>query len=142
MSACRQAIPADADEVFSLACEFATSFTPAREEFDASFLRLLASGDAALLVAKDADHVVAGYLLGFVRDTFYANGPVAWVEEIVVQEGQRRNGLGSELMAVFEAHARSRGARLVALATRRASAFYEAIGYGESATYFRKDLGA
>ena len=43
-------------------------------------------------------------------------------------------------MTRFEAWAAARGCRLVALATRRAAAFYGAIGYEESATYFRKIL--
>ena len=34
----------------------------------------------------------------------------------------------------------TRGSRLVALATRRAARFYAALGYEESATYFRKVL--
>jgi hypothetical protein len=44
------------------------------------------------------------------------------------------------LMRGFEAWARARECRLVSLATRRASAFYAAIGYEESAVYFRKLL--
>ena len=52
----------------------------------------------------------------------------------------RRRGVGAELMAGFEDWARSRGARLVALATRRAARFYLALGYEASATYFRKLL--
>jgi hypothetical protein len=43
-------------------------------------------------------------------------------------------------MESFEAWAHSRGARFVALATRRAGAFYSALGYEESAAYFRKTL--
>jgi hypothetical protein len=43
-------------------------------------------------------------------------------------------------MQAFEAWAQTREARLVALATRRAAPFYQAIGYEESAIYFRKLL--
>lgn len=35
---------------------------------------------------------------------------------------------------------RQRGARLVALATRRADRFHESLGYERSAAYFRKVL--
>ena len=48
--------------------------------------------------------------------------------------------IGEALMRDFEGWARSRECRLVALATRRAAAFYRAIGYEESATYFRRLL--
>jgi hypothetical protein len=43
-------------------------------------------------------------------------------------------------MQDFERWAAERGAKLVALATRRAAPFYQALGYQESATYFRKLL--
>lgn len=43
-------------------------------------------------------------------------------------------------MQDFERGATGRGARLVALATRRAAPFYHALGYEESATYLRKLL--
>ncbi|MDQ0635950.1 GNAT superfamily N-acetyltransferase [Arthrobacter pascens] len=41
---------------------------------------------------------VVGYLLAHCRATFLANGPVAWVEEIMVAERARRNGVGQALM--------------------------------------------
>lgn len=43
-------------------------------------------------------------------------------------------------MTTFEDRVRKRGGRLVALATTRASSFYEAIGYDRHATYYRKNL--
>jgi len=58
----------------------------------------------------------------------------------MVEEVQRRDGVGRALMAAFEAWAKSRGSRLVGLATRRAAPFYKALGYEESATFFRKLL--
>jgi GNAT superfamily N-acetyltransferase len=41
-------------------------------------------------------------------------------------------------MAAAEAWARRRGARYVAMATRRAARFYQALGYEDSAVYFKK----
>ena len=52
----------------------------------------------------------------------------------------RRVGIGRSLMTSFEDWPAGRGAKLVALATRRAAGFYRAVGYAESATYFRKPL--
>jgi GNAT superfamily N-acetyltransferase len=80
------------------------------------------------------------YLLGFLHDTFYANGPVGWVEELMVNSTYRRRGGGRMLMVEFERWVSGRGGRIVALATRRASEFYQAVGYEESATYLRKVL--
>jgi GNAT superfamily N-acetyltransferase len=79
-------------------------------------------------------------VLGFDHYTFFANGRVAWVEELMVREPFRRQNIGQCLMQAFEAWAKARGCKLVGLATRRAAAFYQAIGYEESATYFRKLL--
>ena len=81
-----------------------------------------------------------GYLLGFRHLTFYANGPVAWVEEIIVRGHDRERGIGRALMSAFEQWAAGQGCALVALATRRAAPFYRALGYEESAAYFRKVL--
>jgi GNAT superfamily N-acetyltransferase len=60
------------------------------------------------------------------------------VEELMVREDCRRNGLGRELMSAFERWAMERHSRLITLATRRAAPFYTAIGYEQSAVYFRK----
>ena len=43
-------------------------------------------------------------------------------------------------MDSFEQWAAAEGCTLVALATRRAAPFYRALGYEESAIYFRKVL--
>ena len=129
----------DRDTLFTLVTQFATSFAPKRELFEISFDQLLADESACLPVAGEPGEVV-GYCLGFDHYTFYANGRVAWVEEIMVREELRREKIGAALMSAFETWAKSRGSTLVALATRRAAPFYLALGYEDSATYFRKLL--
>jgi len=135
----RASLATDAGAVLSLARPFATSFAIDERAFHRSYAELLASPEARLLVAESGSTIV-GYLLGFDHHTFFANGRVAWVEEITVDEHCRRKGVGQALMREFEAWARARECRLVALATRRAAAFYAAIGYDDSARYFRKLL--
>ena len=135
----RPAQTADLEAVFSLAKDFATSFRPEMEIFRASFGKLIENHDALLLVAEQSG-CICGYLLGFDHDTLFANGRVAWIEELMVHEEQRREGIGRQLVEQFENWARTRGSRLVALATRRAASFYSAVGYEESAAYFRKLL--
>jgi GNAT superfamily N-acetyltransferase len=141
MIACdiRRAAPQDIEAVLALARDFATSFVVDPAAFRKSFATLLADPHACLLIAEQ-DWQVVGYLLGFEHTTFYANGPVAWVEEITVSKQHRRRGVGRLLMHTFEGWATARGARLVGLATRRAASFYQALGYAESASYFRKLL--
>ncbi|HLF79719.1 MAG TPA: GNAT family N-acetyltransferase [Dehalococcoidia bacterium] len=127
------------EAVFGLASRFATSFEVEQAAFDRAWSRLLVDKDACLLVAED-EGAILGYLLGFRHETFFANGPVGWVEELMVDVARRGQGLGRDLMRYFEGWAAEAGCNLVALATRRADAFYRAIGYEESATYFRKLL--
>jgi GNAT superfamily N-acetyltransferase len=135
----RQALAPDGPAVLALARAFATSFVVESAAFDRTFVELIGRPDACLRVAE-ADGQIAGYVLGFEHPTFFANGRVAWVEEVMVAETFRRRGVGGTLMAEFEAWAAARGARLIALATRRAAVFYRALGYEESASYFRKKL--
>jgi GNAT superfamily N-acetyltransferase len=110
------------------------------DAFKESFVRTKDGEDAQILVAVNEFGLLVGYLLGFVHDTFFANGAVAWIEEMYVTETSRRSGVGEALVREFETWARAREAKLVALATRRAASFYTAIGYEESATYFRRML--
>lgn len=135
----RPARAADAGAVALLAGELAQSFAFSREKFDLAYPQLLTAQDACLLLAVDGDQCL-GYLLGFRHLTFYAGGPVAWAEEVLVRGGHRGQGTGRALMTAFERWAAGHGCALVALATRRASPFYHALGYEDSATYFRKVL--
>jgi GNAT superfamily N-acetyltransferase len=135
----RRATKDDADHLFALVQNFATSFTPHREAFDVCLHHLIGDESVWLSVAE-RDGKIVGYCLGFDHYTLYANGRVAWVEEIMVDAAMRKKGIGRALMSAFEDWARSRESKLVALATRRAAPFYTALGYEESATYFRKLL--
>lgn len=135
----RPATDGDAGAVLALAADMAVSFTVEREPFLRSFAAILDAPDAHLLVVGSGS-TVRGYLLGFEHPAFFANGPVGWVEEIAVREDARRQHLGSLLMTAFEDGVRERGGRLVALATTRASSFYEASGYDRHAAYYRKYL--
>jgi GNAT superfamily N-acetyltransferase len=135
----RLAQHADAAAVLALAKPFATSFVVEEQAFYRAFTELLTDPQAYLAVAE-TDQQLVGYVLGFDHYTFFANGRVAWVEEIMVSEAFRRQGIGELLMQAFETWAVARDSKLVALATRRAAPFYRALGYEESAIYFRKLL--
>lgn len=135
----RPARRGDAGGVAGLAAELALSFAFSQEKFLVSYSALAEAEHACLLVAVDGGEYL-GYLLGFRHLTFFANGPVGWVEEIAVRGDARRLGVGAALMNAFERWAAGHGAAMIALATRRAAPFYLALGYEESATYFRKVL--
>ena len=135
----RPAGAGDAEAVADLAAGLAQSFPFSRARFGLSYPALLADDDACLLLAVDGEELL-GYLLGFRHLTFYANGPAGWVEEVFVRGQYRARGVGRALMSGFEQWAAVRDCALVALATRRAAPFYRALGYEESAVYFRKIL--
>lgn len=146
----------DTKALLELAQGLATSFVVDPQAFDIALTELLCASSSYLAVASANRHnwagqvepkgqslavpEIVGYVLGFNHYTFYANGRVAWVEEIVVNEAFRRRGIGTLLMQSFEAWAEKQDAKLVALATRRAAGFYQALGYEESALYMRKLL--
>jgi GNAT superfamily N-acetyltransferase len=133
----RPARPADLDQVWPLARDFATSYRPVRESYEQTFARVLESPHALFLVAADGASI-RGYLLAHAHDTFLANGPVAWVEELMVDAPSRGQGIGRALMNDAERWAASAGAAYVSLASRRAGLFYLALGYDESATFYKK----
>ena len=135
----RRAKVNDADELFFLVKEFATSFKPNRKSFERS-LKHLVSEESAWLSVAEYNGKVVGYCLGFDHYAFYANGRVSWIEEITVDSNIRKKGIGAQLMKAFEEWALSRESALIGVATRRAEAFYSAIGYEKSATFFRKLL--
>jgi GNAT superfamily N-acetyltransferase len=135
----RPAEASDADDVARLAAALAMSFEFSADRFRENYSSLLADEGACLLLAVNSGESI-GYLLGFRHLTFYANGPVGWVEEIVVRDADRGQGIGRVLMDAFEQWAAAGGCLVIALATRRAAPFYRALGYEESATYFRKVL--
>ncbi len=132
----------DADALWPLVQGFATSFVPRRTAFDATFPTLVDHDDTLLVVAvatgaRESAGVV-GYLLARTHLTFLANGPVCWVEEVMVDPARRRSGIGAALMVHAEEWAAHRGAAYVALASRRAGDFYRTLGYTDSATFFKK----
>lgn len=135
----RPARPEDGDRIWPLARDFATSFAPERAAFDATWEQLVVAPGTLLLVAEAGVHDVVGYLLANSHSTFLANGPVAWVEEVMVEQNTRRSGVG-RLMEHAEEWARSIGTAYLALASRRAGSFYLALEYDDSAVFYRKAL--
>jgi GNAT superfamily N-acetyltransferase len=136
----RPAQPEDAERVWPLVREFATSFTPERTAFDRTWQQAVVAADTLVLVAETVDGAIIGYLLGHRHHTFFANGPVAWVEELMVERSHRRSGVGRRLMEHAEDWARSTDAAYLALASRRAGHFYLALGYEDSAVFYKNTL--
>ncbi|EMJ49688.1 GNAT family N-acetyltransferase [Leptospira santarosai] len=135
----RKAKEIDRESIQKLTSLFATSFKTDPDSFNNSFNELLKDPNSIFLVVEENETPI-GYLLGFDHYTLYANGRVSWVEEIFILEDYRRKGFAKNLMTSFEEWGRNRGSKLIGLATRRAKDFYLALGYEESALFFRKLL--
>ncbi len=133
----RRANEEDRGQVWPLVRDFAVSYEPEQRAFQSSFTDLIARPDTLVAVAQQDDSIV-GYLLASYHETLFANGPVAWVEELMVAHHARQSGVGRSLMAEAERWARSIPCAYLALASRRATDFYERVGYQTSATYLRK----
>ncbi len=138
----RRARSSDRERLWPLVEDFAASFVPQRSAFDCSFDALIAGEDTLLLVAELPGAVIAGYLLASHHHTLFANAPAAWVEEVMVAAPARRSGIGRALMEEAERWAAGVPAAYIALATRRAEAFYVSLGYERSAAFLRKMLGS
>lgn len=129
----------DEQQMFVLAKKLATSFVINENDFKKVYSSLLEDGSVDIYVA-DIESRLIGYVLAFHHNTFYANGLITWVEELYVEEEYRGNKIGKALMQQIEVAGKNRKTKLIALATRRASQFYEAIGYEKSATYYKKTI--
>lgn len=136
----RQARADDVEQLWPLVQNFATSFRPERSAFDLALSEMVDRVDTLVLAAVTDRGTIVGYLLGSFHGTFFANGPVAWIEELMVAEPVRRRGVASALLSSAEVWAKSIPCAYVALASRRASGFYLRNGYEESATFLRKVL--
>lgn len=129
----------DADAVFGLLTDFATSYRPQRSTFDKHYPIILDASDADMVVA-DQGGVVIGYALAIDMLTLFANGIVTELIELMVEESSRRSGLGRMLVDGIVSRARSRDAVEVTVPTRRAGPFYERLGFEETANYYKLPL--
>ncbi|WP_236788788.1 GNAT family N-acetyltransferase [Amycolatopsis sp. GM8] len=138
MTHIRPAVLADADAVFALLAQFATSYEPSRGAFDRNYGHLV-RGDADLLVAEDAGEV-AGYALATRFLVLYANGWVAELQELMVAPASRGRGIGRALVTAIADRARAAGAVELTVPTRRARDYYVALGFTDTATYLKLPL--
>src|SRR5688572_23210182 len=135
----RRATVADEFGLFALVRLFPTPTPPSRETFANGLRVKLKDSDGFVAVAEFGGKLV-GYVAGDAHETFYAGGKVAWVDEILVAEDARRQGIGRALMSEFETWAENGRCRLIGLATRAASTFYEELGFEDSSGYFKRYL--
>jgi GNAT superfamily N-acetyltransferase len=81
---------------------------------------------------------IVGYLLVSYHGTLFANGAVAWIEELMVNPSSRHRGVATEMMSAAEEWARTIPTAYIALASRRAGDFYLGIGYEDRQPTFER----
>jgi GNAT superfamily N-acetyltransferase len=96
------------------------------------------------LVVAEVEGEVVGLASLHVSLSLEHEYPAAKLSAIVVDENQRRRGVGAALAEAIEAEARLRGCCLIFLTTaerrREAHAFYRRLGYEETGRRFAKWL--
>jgi GNAT superfamily N-acetyltransferase len=135
----RRAKLADELALFALVRQFPNATLPSSELFAVS-LRLKLKDHDALVAVAELDGRLVGYIAGDAHETFYAGGKIAWVDEILVLESERRQGIGRALMTEFENWAAGGRCQMVGLATDAAVSFYEELGFESGAGYFKRYL--
>jgi glucosamine-phosphate N-acetyltransferase len=108
-----------------------------------TFVRILKSKQGRCFCA-----VERGALVGFcslsIRDSLWQQGRLSHVDELVVDEGCRKRGIGSALLEAAITFAAARGCARIeldsAFARKRAHRFYESFGFDKRAFLFSKEL--
>jgi ribosomal protein S18 acetylase RimI-like enzyme len=108
-------------------------------------LRKMADSDAyQVLLAEDEGQVVGLLGLSF-RHTLFHPAPSALIDELVVEQGHRRRGVGQRLMAEAIERCRAAGCCEIEVSTERsneaAQEFYRQHGFSREAVLFELEFG-
>lgn len=105
---------------------------PLSDDFVLRMARLVESGDVEVLAAKEDGRFV-GVLVLALRPNVSLGGDFASIEDIYVEPGSRRRGVGRKLIGKAAERCRARGVSYVEVHVEEEGAgeFYAALGYGE-----------
>jgi ribosomal protein S18 acetylase RimI-like enzyme len=107
-------------------------------------LRKMANSDAyRVLLAEDEGQVVGLLSLSF-RHTLFHSAPTALIDELVVEQGHRRRGVGRQLVAEAIERCRAAGCCEIEVSTERsneaAQKFYRQHGFSHEAVLFELEF--
>jgi Predicted acetyltransferase len=137
----RTAVAADAEAVFALVEQLGSDYDPDRRAFERAFTEAVGDPDRhLLLVAADGSDSVVGYCLTTLARLLYTNGESAQLQELVVDQSSRDQGIGSELVGAVEDECRARGVRQLTVASSRGASFYERLDYRSTADFLKKSF--
>ncbi len=134
----RRATGEDAEAVLSLLSQVGQQYASDREAFDVAYSEVLSHHDDHLLFVAEIDGAVVGYALATIARLFFANGDSAQIHELVVDEGARGRGIGSQLVSAIENECLARGVKQLTVSTLRSAAFYERLDYRSTADFLKK----
>jgi N-acetylglutamate synthase-like GNAT family acetyltransferase len=111
-------------------------YEPDERGFDETFAQVVRHPEAAVFIAAEGPRVI-GYLALSQRPQIRLGGRAAVIDELVIEEARRGEGLGSALLAAALNHAAGLGCRRVEVCTRRSResyqrGFYLAHGFREA----------
>lgn len=148
MAVVRAAIESDIPRILELYRQLAITAAPAEQkpkpslkDYRRVFDRIAAVSGLELLVAEEEGEV-AGSLVLFIAPNLSHNGlPWALVENVIVDQKYRRQGMGQRLMDYAIARAKKAGCYRIGLSSdkRRKDAhrFYRSLGFEASSHGFR-----
>lgn len=139
----RRAEREDAEKLFALALQYTTGREPIRfDEFLVALDNVLKyrEQETNVLFVAINDTKVVGYTLTSVSRLLHASGLTAHIQEIVVDEKTRAQGIGEKLMRATETYCVARGVRQISASTSRIGSFFNHLGYEPMGEHFRKIL--
>ena len=115
--------------------------TPAVDDYKRAFAQIQAASGHELLVAEEEGKAVGTMMLFIMPNLSHGGLPWAGVENVMVDAGYRRRGIGKLLMDYALAQAKKAGCYKIQLISDKsrtpAHKFYRALGYKASGHGFR-----
>jgi ribosomal protein S18 acetylase RimI-like enzyme len=137
----RHAFPADTDHIVALIQELAQSIGETSPITSAYVSAYLAFPGCSILLAERQEQI-AGLLSCSVRPNLYHNGNTALIEELIIRDEWRGQGLGGELLNELFSNLEAQGCVEVSVTTmpenEGAIRFYRAHGLVDEALYLEK----
>jgi ribosomal protein S18 acetylase RimI-like enzyme len=120
----------DVEQINALIRQLSENLTPLERR---DIVNVIREEKTAVIVARSENGTVIGIATIFIQELL--SGRTAFVEDVVVDEAHRRQGIGEALMEQLHAFAKAAGAKVVKLTSGRhrtaAHALYRKLGYTE-----------
>ena len=133
----------DFPELYDLLTQLMTKNPPDREKLELAFREALGDPTVKIGVFDDGQEIV-GMISISVHHTLHHSGWVALVDEMVVSEKVRRQGVGKTLMDWAKMQAKRLGANTLELHSaefrKDAYAFYQSLGFERISHVFSTKL--